>query len=91
MKNEIFDIADKENYSIAEILTILRFSQILGKDYIVNDKYFGRSLGDICIDIPDKRYWLNAYKELNKKREFDSYGDIIHSYKTSRTVNNFIA
>lgn len=69
MTEEIFHIADQENYTIAEVLTILRFSQVLDKEYSVKEKYFGRSLSDIWIDIPQKKYWLRIYKEQNKRKK----------------------
>lgn len=69
MTEEIFHIADQENYTIAEVLTILRFSQVLDKDYNLKEKYTERSLSDIWIDIPDKKYWLSIYNEQNKRKK----------------------
>lgn len=69
MKEKILNIADKENLTIAEVLTILRFSQILDNDNNLRQKYFGSSLNDIWNNIPDKTYWLKIYKEQNKKRK----------------------
>ena len=69
MREIIYQIADKEGLTIAEVLIIFRFSLVLDKNNNIREKYASDSLLELWEKIPDKKYWLRIYKELKKKKK----------------------
>ena len=74
MNKELFVIARKEKISLKDVVTILRFSLILDKNKNLREYHIGASVAKLWIDIPNKKYLLEIYKDQirresrNKKR-----------------------
>lgn len=54
-------IADRSNYTIKEVLTILKFSLIINADYSLKEKYKLKDLNKIWSTLPNKRRCLKLY------------------------------
>ena len=60
---ELLTIAEQDDLSINDVLTILKFSLILDKSNNVREKHIGSSLVDLWHRIPNKKECLTIYKE----------------------------
>ena len=60
---QLFTIAEQDDLTISDVLTILKFSLILDKNNNVKEKHIGSSLIDLWHRIPNKKECLSIYKE----------------------------
>ena len=60
---ELLTIAERDDLTINDVLTILKFSLILDKDNNFREKHMGSSLIDLWHNIPNKKNCLAIYKE----------------------------
>lgn len=60
----IFHLADKDNYTIRQVLTILKLARIIDNNYNLTMKYIDANLAEVWGNIRDKKLLL----ELSKVR-----------------------
>lgn len=60
----IFDLADKDNYTIRQVVTILKLAGIMDNNYNLTMKYIDANLVEVWENIRDKKLLL----ELSKVR-----------------------
>lgn len=68
MKKELLVISYKDDFSIKDVVTILKFSLILNKEGELREKHVGASLESLWDLIPHKRFWLERYEEERRRQ-----------------------
>lgn len=68
MYNEqLYTIAEQDDLTISDVITIFRFSLIFDKNNNVREKHIGSSLIHLWEAIPNKKNCLEIYKEQIKR------------------------
>lgn len=69
MLQQILEIAIKENYTIADVRTLLRIALITDLNDNLKDKYTNTPIMEIWATIPHKRENLHIYNSVKKKNK----------------------
>ncbi|WP_312322978.1 hypothetical protein [Soonwooa sp.] len=68
MKTILLNLAEQSNFTIMQVVTILRISLVFDKHDNIRQKYKDADLTAIWEKIPNKELLLEVYNNRNKKR-----------------------